>query len=243
MTLVLSLFPGIDLLGRIFEEEGFCVVRGPDLLWGGDIHSFHPPLGKFDGVIGGPPCQAFSSLRHLIRHNGHQVAPNLIPEFERCVAEAQPAWFLMENVTDAPMPSVRGYLVRAQLVNNRWCGGIQNRIRRFSFGTHDGRRLRIRGQALEPAEYRPAVLASGGGSGMKGRLIKARELGYSHREYFHYSCQQQGLPDTFDLPGFTIKGKILAVGNGVPRPLALEIARAVKRAINPAISEGNDTHA
>jgi len=28
--LVLSLFPGIGLLDRAFEEEGFTVVRGPD---------------------------------------------------------------------------------------------------------------------------------------------------------------------------------------------------------------------
>lgn len=33
--LVLSLFPGVGLLDMAFEEEGFCVVRGPDLLWGG----------------------------------------------------------------------------------------------------------------------------------------------------------------------------------------------------------------
>jgi DNA (cytosine-5)-methyltransferase 1 len=56
--LVLSLFPGIGLLDMAFEQEGFCVVRGPDLLWGGDVKRFHPPAGKFDGVIGGPPCQA-----------------------------------------------------------------------------------------------------------------------------------------------------------------------------------------
>ena len=36
MHLVLSLFPGIGLLDMAFEEEGFTVVRGPDLLWGGD---------------------------------------------------------------------------------------------------------------------------------------------------------------------------------------------------------------
>jgi antitoxin component of MazEF toxin-antitoxin module len=35
--LVLSLFSGIDLLGRRFEAEGFCVVRGLDIIWGGDI--------------------------------------------------------------------------------------------------------------------------------------------------------------------------------------------------------------
>src|ERR1035441_6158021 len=83
-----------------FEEEGFCVVRGPDLLWGGDIKRFHPPEGKFDGVIGGPPCQAFSSLSHL----GAPAHGDLIPEFERCIRETTPDWFLMENVRQAPIP-------------------------------------------------------------------------------------------------------------------------------------------
>jgi DNA (cytosine-5)-methyltransferase 1 len=59
--LVLSLFPGIGLLDLAFEEEGFCVVRGPDVLWGGDVRRFHPPAGKFYGIIGGPPCQSFSA--------------------------------------------------------------------------------------------------------------------------------------------------------------------------------------
>jgi DNA (cytosine-5)-methyltransferase 1 len=106
--LILSIFPGIDLLGLAFEQEGFCVVRGPDLLWGGDIHNFHVMPGHFDGIIGGPPCQAFSRLRFVVQHNGYQLAENLIPEFERCVAEAQPTWFLMENVEGAPEPRVPG---------------------------------------------------------------------------------------------------------------------------------------
>ena len=67
--LVLSLFPGIGLLDMAFAEEGFCIVRGPDLLWGGDIRRFHPPA-VFDGVIGGPPCQAFSRLVHIVRAKG-----------------------------------------------------------------------------------------------------------------------------------------------------------------------------
>lgn len=46
--LILSVFPGIDLLGRAFEEEWpeACVVRGPDLLWGGDVRTFYPPAGE-----------------------------------------------------------------------------------------------------------------------------------------------------------------------------------------------------
>src|SRR4051812_28903192 len=133
---IVSLFPGIGLLDMAFEEQGFCVVRGPDLLWGGDIKCFHPPAGTFDGVIGGPPCQAFSALVHLVRHvHGEAaVAPNLIPEFERCVAEAQPGWFLRENFPAAPEPSVAGYAVHSLRLNNRWVGGVQRRERRFSFG-------------------------------------------------------------------------------------------------------------
>jgi DNA (cytosine-5)-methyltransferase 1 len=92
--LVLSLFPGIDLLGRAFEEvwvDGICVVRGPDVIFGGDIRGWHVPAGKFDGVIGGPPCQAFSELVKLVKHNGHSPKfGNLIPEFCRCIEEGHP---------------------------------------------------------------------------------------------------------------------------------------------------------
>ena len=133
---MLSCFPGIGLFDMAFEEAGFCVVRGPDILWGGDIRTFNPPAGRFDGAIAGPPCQAFSRLRHLVEHNGYKVADNLIPEFERVVSEAEPQWFVMENVEAAPLPVVAGYAVQSVLFNNRWAGGEQNRVRRFSFGWH-----------------------------------------------------------------------------------------------------------
>lgn len=141
MSLVLSLFPGIGMLDQAFEEEGFCVVRGPDVLWGGDIRRFHPPPGRFDGIIGGPPCQAFSSLAALVRAKGYEPKfGNLIPEFERCMTEAGPSWFLMENVRQAPVASVDGYAVADFLFNNAWVAGEdgfgqeQERVRRFSFG-------------------------------------------------------------------------------------------------------------
>src|SRR3954469_5195248 len=107
MKLVLSLFPGIGLLDMAFEEEGFCVVRGPDLLWGGDVRRFNPPAGRFDGVIGGPPCQLDTSLKRLEpasgeaktakAHNRPEPQGNMIPEFERCVRAVSPRWFVMEN--------------------------------------------------------------------------------------------------------------------------------------------------
>ncbi|KKM67520.1 hypothetical protein LCGC14_1470250 [marine sediment metagenome] len=136
---MLSLFPGIGLLDMAFEEEGFTVVRGPDVLWGGDVKRFHPPAGKFDGVIGGPPCQEFSSLAPLVRHNGHEPRfGNLIPEYERCVFEAQPRWFVMENVRGAPLPNVEGYDRWAELLKDSDIGGVQPRVRRISLGLREG---------------------------------------------------------------------------------------------------------
>lgn len=143
-NLVLSIFPGIDLLGKAFEEEGYCVVRGPDILWGGAIREFHPPAGVFDGVIGGPPCQAFSKMRHLVKHQGYEMRyGNLIPEFERVVGEASPSWFIMENVPDAPIPQVEGYVTRAMIIRDKWVDGLQPRPRRISFGTNTGENLDI----------------------------------------------------------------------------------------------------
>jgi len=231
---VLSLFPGIGLLDRGFEEHGFTVVRGPDLLWGDDIRDFHPQPGHFGGIIGGPPCQAFSRLRYVVAHNGYELAPNLIPEFERCVSEAQPAWFLMENVPDAPLPVIPEYQVHAQLLNNRWYGGVQHRVRRVSFGTKNGRRLDIPGEVFEPLEWAPAVCASGGTKPNipTDRSARLKYMGWKTKEAFEQVKRLQGLPDDFELPNFTITGAIKAVGNGVPLPLGRAIAGAVKLAIS-----------
>lgn len=139
--LVLSIFPGMGLLDMAFEQEGYCIVRGPDRIWGGDIRAFHPPAGMWAGVIGGPPCQSFSPLAALVRANGHEPKfGNLIPEFERCVLEGQSEWFLMENVPQAPEPVVAGYGVTSFLLDNSHLnsgdgfGEEQRRGRRFCFG-------------------------------------------------------------------------------------------------------------
>lgn len=231
--LVLSLFPGIGLLDMAFEQEGFCVVRGPDLLWGGDIKRFHPPAGKFDGVIGGPPCQAFSSLAFLVKAVHGKVAENLIPEYERCVHEAQPDWFLMENVPRAPIPVIPGLAVESFIINNRWFGSEQNRVRRFSFGSCGLSIKRyLEFEAFDSPHYARAVLAcemtGGKGTPPTGtRRIGARiEKGRSFEEM----VRLQGLPEGFSLP-FTREWKSKAVGNGVPLPMGRAIAKAVRKAL------------
>lgn len=229
--LVLSLFPGIGLLDMAFELEGFCVVRGPDVLWGGDIRRFHPPVGVFDGVIGGPPCQSFSPLRKLYEHWGYTARHgNLIPEYERCVAEARPSWFVMENVESAPTPVIGGFQITSDLVNNRWFGADQERTRRISFGT-TGHRLTFRNglphlvfdvALFESPRRSPAVTSSDGG----------RKRVNMPRHTVEQMVELQGLPDGFlnDAP-FTVEGKKTVLANGVPLPMGRAIARAVKRAM------------
>jgi DNA (cytosine-5)-methyltransferase 1 len=243
--LVLSLFPGIGLLDRAFEEEGFCVVRGPDPIWGGDVRGFHVPAGRFDGVIGGPPCQPFSQLVHMVRANGFEPKhENLIPDYERVVAEAQPGWFVMEEVRAAPLPIVAGYRVHSQMVNARHVGSTQNRERRISFGTADGRSLRLPTEVFEPLDWdfavtgdarrRPVAMLSGG-------RLKANATGGATSSLnrgggslpFAEMCELQGLPRDFlsEAP-FTMTGKRQAVGNGVPLPLGRAIAKAVRAAVS-----------
>lgn len=264
MKLVLSLFPGVGLLDRAFEEAGFCVVRGPDLLWGGDVRRFNPPRGRFDGVIGGPPCQAFSPLRHVVKANGLEISENLIPEFERVVIQAQPSWFLMENVPQAPAPFLSGYVKTRELTRDVWVGGLTARMRAFTFGMRDDaaedveKRVagwQIETLALHPIEPEHSALASGGGrpvpvavGGSGKRKISAKSAlknyGYKNADQWTDHLRKQGLPSDFlkDAP-FTVVGKIEAVGNGVPMAMGRAVARATLQAVEGCDGAMADTDA
>lgn len=211
--LVLSLFPGIDLLGRGFEAEGFCVVRGPDLIFGGDIREFFPPSGVFAGIIGGSPCQDFSKARRCAP-TGYGV--EMLAEFARCVTEARPDWFLLENVPCVPsiVPMLEkrsmshGYSVQRLDFNALESGLSQDRHRHIQFGSLDG-------SVISPRRLAP------------GPVTEATCTASSDGRPFSELCRLQGLPDGFDLPSFTMAGKKRAVGNGVPLAMARELSWAV----------------
>lgn len=234
MNLVLSLFPGIGLLDRAFEEEGFCIVRGPDLLWGGDMKRFHVPAGKFDGVIGGPPCQGHSRWAGVNRKIGNTIAEDLIPEYKRCVILADPDWWLLENVSGVPDVEIHGYATTRRELDMRWLGESQSRLRSFQFGTRTGAELHPEIAVFEHPELEPACLAS---EGKSGQISNSKKNGkqrsiYHRRRDFGKFCELQGLEADFlkESP-FTQSGKYRAVGNGVPLPMGRAIAKAVKAAL------------
>jgi site-specific DNA-cytosine methylase len=227
-VLILELFPGAGLFGRAFEEFGATVVRAPDILWGGDIHEFHGVKGKFDGVIGGPPCQ-FASRAAI----SGSKALNLIPEFVRVVKECEPKWSVMENVREA-----RAFAPIWDYVFLRdWdCGGHTHRRRGFWFYGID---------APPAPSHRPgtpeySVLASNWNRRGTNRIAGHLHLTPSE------AARLQGFPDLHtrimsNQPGWktergTFKGVSLSsretlavhmLGNDVPKALGSYIAHYV----------------
>jgi DNA (cytosine-5)-methyltransferase 1 len=219
--LVLSLFPGIGLLDTAFERKGFTVVRGPDILWGGDISRFSVPQGKFDGIIGGPPCQPHSTAGCI---TGTQKI-DLIPEFVRVVNEAKPEWVVMENVRGAAgHKSVPPDWYPCKL-RDKECGGLTSRTRLFwtwPFMCFD--------------------CASGGGKASHSVMATTWKRGKSTSRYVtdkgflpgDLSIQEyarlQGVPEIGDRLVEHKASKAFAVhclGNGVPLAMGLRIAESV----------------
>lgn len=209
--IVLSLFPGIGLLDRGFEDAGFTVLRGPDRLWGGDIRSFAPPRGVAAGVIGGPPCQDFSAARRD-EPTGNGLA--MLEEFRRCVLAADPDWWLMENVARVPDWKIPGYSWQRLDLRASDFGLRQSRLRHIQFGHRDGLVLTVARGATVLGDLEPCAMATEGAK--------------KDRRSWSDFCELQGLPRDFALPVFSRRGRYRAVGNGVPVPMARALADGVQ---------------
>lgn len=106
--------------------------------------------GTLGGLIGGPPCQGFSSMGHK---NPKDVRNDLFGHFMRLVAETRPAFFVAENVPgillekNSPVlkaslqkiPTNYRMLPPLELDASKY-GAPTNRTRVFFIGV-DGRRL------------------------------------------------------------------------------------------------------
>ncbi len=222
--LVLSLFPGVDLLGRAFAHAGFVVVRGPDLITGDDIAQFRGIANRFDGVIAGPPCQGFSTAN---RHRGDRGHPSVVRsidclrEFARVVGQCGPTWWLCENVPGVPDVRVLGYHVQRVAIADDECGGPQLRMRHVQFGHVGG--LEIRPHRATDAAATETRARRDNGPKTPAATTKPCAAGVTFSE----QCAAQGLDKMPDLPGWTTAGKMRAVGNGVSMHVGRALADAV----------------
>jgi len=214
--LVLSIFPGIDLLGRAFEEEGFCVVRGPDTLWGGDICKFHPPAGVFEGVIGGPPCVGESRWANMNANKGY----TLWPEAMRVIKEANPNWWLLEAVIKHKAP----YCL---CLSPRWLGEKQSRKRFFHSNLNIQAFIEV--SLFEHPIKEPCFVGTELSKGLR-RYVGPKGK-YTPARPWNLLCELQGLPPDFDLPCFTKEWKGRVLGNGVPLSMGRALAKAIRCAL------------
>jgi DNA (cytosine-5)-methyltransferase 1 len=211
MHLVLSLFPGIDLLGRAFHAAGFAVVKGPDVLWDEQIENFHVPPGRFDGIIGGPPCTEYSDAN---RRRRTEEGDRLVREFLRVVDESRPTWFLMENVRNVPDVQLSQYQVQRVDVIDTDFGGRQRRLRHIQFG-------HVEGWIIRPLRTPPAWSVT------PVATLTTAPAGPGDRH--GRRCAKQGFP-TLPLRTLTPAARRRVIGNGVPFNTGLAVARAVTAA-------------
>jgi len=133
----------------------------------------------------------------------------MLQEFARCVTEAGPEWWLMENVPGVPSLVIHGYAVQRFNVFASDFGVRQRRNRAFQFGSRDGVPLVLERTLSHSGKLRAAAMASD-------------DRGLPDL------CELQGLPRCFTIPGLSREALKRAVGNGVPVPVARAIAEAIR---------------
>lgn len=161
MIKVVDLFCGCGGLSLGFEKAGMDVVAGfdnwPDALAVYDNNFCHPAVRldlsnveesvskikpyKPDMIIGGPPCQDFSSAGKRNEDNGRG---DLTVCYAKIVTSIRPQWFVMENVerilkTNKLVEALElfhdaGYGTTYQVLNAARCGVPQRRKRFVMIG-------------------------------------------------------------------------------------------------------------
>ena len=126
--------------------------------------------GDPDGVIGGPPCQAFSDIGHRRTNDPRR---NLLRHFFRLVAELKPSFFIMENVRGLGYANARTFLDQSlELVQARYeilgplildaaeFGAATRRPRLFIIGYDPHRCDPITAMQLDAAKTAPATVSA-----------------------------------------------------------------------------------
>ncbi|MDE6095689.1 MAG: DNA cytosine methyltransferase [Muribaculaceae bacterium] len=161
---VVDLFCGCGGLSLGFEKAGFDVVAGYDN-WAAAINvykqNFDHPINQVDlsnvdeasnhisayepnMIIGGPPCQDFSSAGLRNEDNGRG---NLTLCYAKIISNIRPEWFVMENVATITKTNKlagakaifkkAGYGLTQIVLNAALCGVPQKRKRFFMIGKLD----------------------------------------------------------------------------------------------------------
>lgn len=165
-----------------------------------------------DMIVGGPPCQDFSSAGPRDESRGRA---NLTVAFAEIVAEIRPDCFLMENVERARKSNAfrqareiflgAGYHLTTMVLDASLCGVLQKRKRFFVYGEKEGRMNALL----------PYVMKSQSGKPMTLRDYFGNKLGFEHYYRHPRSYKRRGV-FSIDEPSPTIRGVNRPVPDGYP---------------------------
>lgn len=80
-----------------FQNVKVLPLKVEDVNWSEELNNLQADLHNIDIVIGGPPCQGFSTGNTHTREANHPLN-NLWMSYMKVVEILQPKWFVMENV-------------------------------------------------------------------------------------------------------------------------------------------------
>lgn len=212
---VLAICTGMGLMDRAFLDAGFYVIPGCEIdpemramhetLCGGRYitHTLEDLIRKvrgmrFDGIIGGPPCQAHTKLKSIRAPK----YPDLSPLVIELLQATEWDWFLFENVARIPIEDSVHTLVNAM----HFYQPHQSRERWFTHSPNiDPPRAQFMGNVDDLMAY--SVVA--------GRIYGPKR-----------GARLQGYPAAADLPfACTVLQK--GIANAVPYPVSLAWARGI----------------
>ena len=229
---VVDLFAGGGGLSFGFMQAGFNVVASFDN-WKqaieiyrknfchpaiccdlGDISSSVEAIAKYapDIIIGGPPCQDFSSAGKRDESGGRA---NLTLAFAHIIKAISPAYFVMENVDRAEKSmtftvakkifSEAGYGLTVQILDASLCGVPQRRKRLFVIGVKDDPDDCMFSLLNENLATKPMTI----------REYLGARIGVDHY-YRHPRSYRRRAIFSIDEPSPTIRGINRPVPNGYP---------------------------
>ncbi|MDJ0554914.1 MAG: DNA cytosine methyltransferase [Microcoleaceae cyanobacterium MO_207.B10] len=219
---VIDLFCGCGGMSLGFQNAGFNIIAAFDN-WEPAIkvyrQNFHHPIYQYDLsqpdfnyhtftqlkpdlIIGGPPCQDFSSAG---KRNESLGRADLTISFAKIVTKILPQFFVMENVsqfinyskyqTTKAIFKAAGYGISEKIIDASLCGVPQKRKRFFLIGIYAGK-----DKEVEP--YLTANLAT---KTMTVRDYFGNKLGIQHY-YRHPRSYKRRAIFSIDEPSPTVRG-------------------------------------
>lgn len=218
---VIDLFCGCGGLSKGFQNAGYHIVSAFDY-WDAALNVYqknfdHPAVKRDlsctkdisdlealhpDIIIGGPPCQDYSTAGHMDENRGRAA---LTISFAKIVEQIKPKYFMMENVATIEKSQTlqevnqlfkdAGYGLTQLVLDASKCGVPQRRKRFITFGVLDG----------EDGDAEDIFKSGQAEKSMTMRDYFGDTLGFQHYFRVPTNYSRRGIY-SIDEPAMTIRG-------------------------------------